>query len=29
MDAKETHLVADLHQLITNRSFHERDILGL
>jgi hypothetical protein len=29
MDAKETHLVADVHQLIANRSFHERDILGL
>ena len=29
MDAKETHLVADLHELITSRLFHERDILGL
>lgn len=29
MDAKESHLVADLHQRITSRSFHERDILGL
>ena len=29
MDAKETHLVADLHDLITSRLFHERDILGL
>jgi len=29
MDAKEQNLVADLHKLITNHSFHERDILAL
>ncbi|MGE3979577.1 MAG: hypothetical protein AB7F94_18630 [Nitrospira sp.] len=29
MDAKEQNLVADLHQLITNHSFYERDILAL
>lgn len=29
MDAKEQNLVADLHKLITNQSFHERDILAL
>jgi len=29
MDAKEQNLIADLHKLITNHSFHERDILAL
>ena len=29
MDAKETYLVADLHQRISSCAFHERDILGL
>jgi hypothetical protein len=29
MDAKEASLVADLHERVVNRLFHERDVLAL